>query len=166
LLSTMPVFSDCQCWYYVAAVTTCKCASKSIAEMMQKLLCASAASAVLAQQIGTNQAENHPPLTTYVCASDGTCNADTSTSIVLDQNWRWLHQVSNLRGDIACRIPTLYFGRSGVKRIHVSNFARCMIHILCNRQVGSDTNCYTGDAWDTQLCPDPTTCSQNCALDG
>ncbi|KAI0778349.1 cellobiohydrolaseI [Trametes elegans] len=28
------------------------------------------------------------------------------------------------------------------------------------------TNCYTGNTWDTSLCPDATTCAQNCALDG
>lgn len=28
------------------------------------------------------------------------------------------------------------------------------------------TNCYTGNAWNTALCPDPTTCATNCALDG
>ncbi|KAA1469544.1 cellobiohydrolaseI [Dentipellis sp. KUC8613] len=28
------------------------------------------------------------------------------------------------------------------------------------------TNCYTGNTWDTSLCPDPTTCASNCALDG
>ena len=28
------------------------------------------------------------------------------------------------------------------------------------------TNCYTGNAWDASLCPDPTTCAQNCAVDG
>ncbi|KAJ3563984.1 hypothetical protein NP233_g8592 [Leucocoprinus birnbaumii] len=28
------------------------------------------------------------------------------------------------------------------------------------------TNCYTGNAWDTTLCPDGVTCAQNCALDG
>ncbi|KAH9852124.1 cellobiohydrolaseI [Lenzites betulinus] len=28
------------------------------------------------------------------------------------------------------------------------------------------TNCYTGNTWDATLCPDPTTCAQNCALDG
>ncbi|KAI0660696.1 cellobiohydrolaseI [Cubamyces menziesii] len=27
-------------------------------------------------------------------------------------------------------------------------------------------NCYTGNTWDTSLCPDPVTCSKNCALDG
>ncbi|TBU49273.1 cellobiohydrolaseI [Dichomitus squalens] len=27
-------------------------------------------------------------------------------------------------------------------------------------------NCYTGNTWDTSLCPDPATCAQNCALDG
>ena len=28
------------------------------------------------------------------------------------------------------------------------------------------TNCYTGQAWDTTLCPDAVTCAKNCALDG
>jgi len=27
-------------------------------------------------------------------------------------------------------------------------------------------NCYTGDTWDSQLCPDPVTCAKNCALEG
>lgn len=27
-------------------------------------------------------------------------------------------------------------------------------------------NCYTGNSWDTSLCPDGVTCAQNCALDG
>ncbi|KAI9647827.1 Exoglucanase 1 [Ciborinia camelliae] len=28
------------------------------------------------------------------------------------------------------------------------------------------TNCYTGNTWDTTLCPDAATCTSNCALDG
>lgn len=76
------------------------------------------------QQIGTLQQEVHPPLTTYSCTATGTCNPDTSTSVVLDANWRWTHQV------------------------------------------GSSTNCYTGDEWDASLCPDPITCAKNCAIDG
>ncbi|KIM25002.1 carbohydrate-binding module family 1 protein [Serendipita vermifera MAFF 305830] len=28
------------------------------------------------------------------------------------------------------------------------------------------TNCYTGNAWDTTLCPDPVTCAKNCAVEG
>ncbi|CAK5270476.1 unnamed protein product [Mycena citricolor] len=30
----------------------------------------------------------------------------------------------------------------------------------------SATNCYTGNTWNSALCPDATTCAQNCALDG
>jgi len=30
----------------------------------------------------------------------------------------------------------------------------------------SSTNCYTGNTWDTSLCPDPVTCAQKCAIDG
>jgi len=28
------------------------------------------------------------------------------------------------------------------------------------------TNCYTGNLWDTTLCPTPETCTANCAIDG
>ncbi|KAK3067433.1 hypothetical protein LTR53_015709, partial [Teratosphaeriaceae sp. CCFEE 6253] len=28
------------------------------------------------------------------------------------------------------------------------------------------TNCYTGNNWDSTLCPDSATCAKNCALDG
>jgi len=33
-------------------------------------------------------------------------------------------------------------------------------------KTGTYTNCYTGNKWDTSLCPDPVTCSTNCALEG
>jgi cellulose 1,4-beta-cellobiosidase len=32
--------------------------------------------------------------------------------------------------------------------------------------MGGTTNCYTGNTWDQTLCPDPATCTKNCALDG
>jgi len=32
--------------------------------------------------------------------------------------------------------------------------------------VGGSTNCYTGNEWDSTLCPDPVTCAQKCAIDG
>ncbi|KAH9139131.1 hypothetical protein AeRB84_016591 [Aphanomyces euteiches] len=32
--------------------------------------------------------------------------------------------------------------------------------------VGGSTNCYTGNTWNSALCPDPATCAANCALDG
>jgi len=80
-------------------------------------------SQVKAQQKGTEQSENHPPLTTYSCVSASSCNSEASY-ITLDANWRWTHKV------------------------------------------GTSTNCYTGDEWDTGICPDPVTCSKNCAIDG
>ncbi|PFH51627.1 glycoside hydrolase family 7 protein [Amanita thiersii Skay4041] len=75
------------------------------------------------QQVGTQQAENHPALTVQQCASGGTCQT-LQRSVVLDSNWRWTHRTSDT------------------------------------------TNCYTGNTWDTSICPDPTTCAQNCAIDG
>jgi cellulose 1,4-beta-cellobiosidase len=45
-----------------------------------------------AQQIGTNTAEKHPPLTWQKCTKSGGCT-NVSGSVVLDSNWRWLHKV-------------------------------------------------------------------------
>ncbi|CAE6512499.1 unnamed protein product, partial [Rhizoctonia solani] len=28
------------------------------------------------------------------------------------------------------------------------------------------TNCYTGQKWDSTICPDGATCAKNCAVDG
>ncbi|PBK99673.1 concanavalin A-like lectin/glucanase [Armillaria gallica] len=74
-------------------------------------------------QVRTLTAENHPTLRVQTCTSSGSCTAQSS-SITLDSNWRWIHQVS------------------------------------------SSTNCYTGNTWDTSICPDPIACASNCALDG
>ncbi|KAI7118779.1 putative 1,4-beta-D-glucan cellobiohydrolase, partial [Hortaea werneckii] len=76
----------------------------------------------VAQQVGTNTAENHPALSYQKCTASG-CTKQ-NTAVVLDANWRWLHTTTGY------------------------------------------TNCYTGNKWDTSLCPDPTTCANNCALDG
>jgi cellulose 1,4-beta-cellobiosidase len=32
--------------------------------------------------------------------------------------------------------------------------------------VSGTTNCYTGNLWDTTICPDGVTCAKNCAIDG
>ncbi|KAG8962772.1 Exoglucanase 1 [Tulasnella sp. 419] len=79
-------------------------------------------SAVYAQQVGTLQAESHPPLTWQTCTSSG-CTT-INGAIALDSNWRWLHTTSGF------------------------------------------TNCYTGNAFDSSICPDGVTCAQNCALEG
>ncbi|KAF7354399.1 Glucanase [Mycena venus] len=80
----------------------------------------------LSQLAGTNTPEVHPALTWQKCTGTGGTSCTTqSSSVVLDSNWRWLHD-----------------GVSG------------------------DTNCYTGNTWDTTFCPDGKTCAENCALDG
>ena len=48
--------------------------------------------------------------------------------------------------------------------IHMNQFV-LLFHIPQVHKVGTYTNCYTGDEWDKSLCPDPDSCSQNCALD-
>ncbi|TFK71926.1 CBH1-6, partial [Pluteus cervinus] len=46
--------------------------------------------AVRGQQVGTNTAETHPPLTWQRCTAGGACT-NVAGSVVLDANWRWLH---------------------------------------------------------------------------
>ena len=78
---------------------------------------------VSGQQVGTQQAEVHPTLSSQQCTTSGGCKT-LNTKVVLDANWRWVHTTSGY------------------------------------------TNCYTGNEWDTSLCPDGATCAANCALDG
>jgi cellulose 1,4-beta-cellobiosidase len=87
------------------------------------LLAFSLAAVVYGQQAGTQTPETHPTLSSQKCTTSGGC-VNQDTSVVLDGNWRWLHDVTGY------------------------------------------TNCYTGNEWDATLCPDGTTCAQNCALDG
>jgi len=47
-----------------------------------------------AQNVGTLTAETHPKLTWQKCAAKGACTSQ-SGSVVLDANWRWLHQTSS-----------------------------------------------------------------------
>jgi cellulose 1,4-beta-cellobiosidase len=93
--------------------------------MFRKTAVASSLLAAVAsgQQIGTQMAEVHPQLPVQQCTAVGSCTT-LDTSIVLDANWRWVHQTT------------------------------------------STTNCYTGNTWDTTICPDDVTCAANCAIDG
>lgn len=75
------------------------------------------------QQQGNVKPENHPPLTVSFCRDTLGCT-QVQKSIVLDSNWRWVHDTQGY------------------------------------------TNCFTGTTWDSHYCPDPTTCANNCALDG
>ncbi|EJD00590.1 cellobiohydrolaseI [Fomitiporia mediterranea MF3/22] len=87
------------------------------------LLAFTLAAVVRGQQAGTVTAETHPTLSVSECTAGGSCTQQ-SRSVVLDSNWRWVHDTTGY------------------------------------------TNCYTGNEWDTSLCPDGTTCAANCALDG
>ncbi|KAL6812840.1 Exoglucanase 1 [Trichoderma sp. SZMC 28013] len=62
--------------------------------MYQKLAAISAfLAAARAQQVCTQQAETHPPLTWQKCTASG-CTAQ-SGSVVLDANWRWTHDTKS-----------------------------------------------------------------------
>lgn len=47
-----------------------------------------------AQQVGTQIAETHPKLTWQKCTKSGGCTTQSSASVTLDANWRWLHTTS------------------------------------------------------------------------
>lgn len=53
----------------------------------------SLASLAAAQQVGTQQTETHPSLTWSQCTSSS-CTSK-SGSVVVDANWRWLHDVNS-----------------------------------------------------------------------
>jgi cellulose 1,4-beta-cellobiosidase len=46
-----------------------------------------------AQKAGTMQSETHPKLSWSKCTSGGSCST-TSGEVVIDSNWRWLHDAS------------------------------------------------------------------------
>jgi len=52
------------------------------------------AAVATAQQIGTQLAEVHPALPIESCAAGGACTT-LDTSVVLDSNWRWVHETSS-----------------------------------------------------------------------
>lgn len=79
-------------------------------------------SLVVSLEIGTQQTETHPTLSWQSCSSGGSCSSK-SGSIVLDSNWRWVHD-------------------SGT------------------------TNCYDGNLWSTDLCPNTDTCTSKCYIEG
>lgn len=52
------------------------------------------AAVAIAQQVGTQTAEAHPKLPWKKCTKSGGCATQSSASITLDANWRWLHTTS------------------------------------------------------------------------
>ena len=60
---------------------------------LSKIVCSTIGlvSIALAQQAGTNTAENHPALPYQKCTKAG-CTI-VNTAVVLDANWRWVHNV-------------------------------------------------------------------------
>ncbi|OBZ73447.1 Exoglucanase 1 [Grifola frondosa] len=69
------------------------CSKESAMYPASSLLAFSLLAIAYGQQVGTQQAENHPQLTTQQCTAGGSCQT-LSTSVVLDANWRWLHTTS------------------------------------------------------------------------
>jgi cellulose 1,4-beta-cellobiosidase len=96
---------------------------------------------VSAQQAGTSTPETHPSLSYQTCTTSGGCTT-VQGSITLDANWRWVH---NVGGYTNC-----YTGE------WISCISITFAHLAC----------CAGNEWDATLCPDPTTCATNCALDG
>ncbi|KAF8148441.1 cellobiohydrolase I-II [Crassisporium funariophilum] len=49
------------------------------------------ATAVRGQLVGTYQTETHPKLPWQKCTKGGSCATQSAASVVLDANWRWVH---------------------------------------------------------------------------
>jgi cellulose 1,4-beta-cellobiosidase len=60
------------------------------------LLLAPFAGLASSQRVGTLVSERHPPLRWFRCIADGSCQP-VDGELVLDANWRWLHEVSGTR---------------------------------------------------------------------
>lgn len=56
------------------------------------MLCFLILGVAVAQQVGNQASENHPPLTVSQCTTSGGCQTEQK-SVVLDANWRWTHKV-------------------------------------------------------------------------
>jgi len=61
---------------------------------MSLILASALIGAVAAQQVGTEQPEEHPQLTWNDCSS-GSCQ-EVQGEVVIDSNWRWLHSVDGI----------------------------------------------------------------------
>lgn len=60
--------------------------------MTQSLVAFSLVGLAVGQQTGHQKVEYHPSMDLQVCAADGSCLPE-HTKIVMDANWRWLHNV-------------------------------------------------------------------------
>lgn len=57
---------------------------------MLTLAALSLLSVATAQKVGENTPETHPPITWQRCSAAGSCET-VDTEIVIDSNWRWIH---------------------------------------------------------------------------
>ena len=82
--------------------------------------------ALAASQRAGSEDELHPALMVSACSFGASglpeCVAQQK-SVVIDANWRWIHDVNSV-------------------------------------------NCYSGNQWSADLCPDPATCMENCVVEG
>ena len=107
--------------------------------------------AVSSQNVGTQAAEEPLNLPISVCTAPGSCQTEAD-AVVLDSNWRWAHTVWNTINYCFFFLFVCFV------------FFKLMITYIT--QITGYTNCYTGNLWDTTLCPTPETCTANCAIDG
>jgi cellulose 1,4-beta-cellobiosidase len=58
---------------------------------MRAVVVSSSVAIAIAQQKGTQTAENHPQLAWSTCTAPGQCQSEAG-KVVIDANWRWLHK--------------------------------------------------------------------------
>jgi len=97
-------------------------------------------SGISSQLFGTSLSEVHPRLTWQSCTRSSGCTTQTNGAIVLDANWRWVHQAS---GYLNCY--------SGIYTVPIS-------YVPLTRNVGN--------TWDKTVCSNNADCAAKCALEG
>ncbi|KAJ2904128.1 cellobiohydrolase I [Zalerion maritima] len=77
-----------------------------MAQLSEAAVLAVLVASAAAQQAGTEQSETHPSMSWKQCSSGGSCTT-VQGSVVIDSNWRWVH---NVDGDLDCGLNgAVYF---------------------------------------------------------
>ena len=113
-----------------------------------------------AQQPGT-KVEGNPTIAVKECNSRGCSFKDHK--LVLDANWRWIHNEEFQTPGFASMI---FDGNLFVNPPRLGNLLELCVSCFLVPKSAYPRNCYTGNLWDTSICPDPDTCAENCMVEG
>lgn len=90
-------------------------------------------SAAHGQQVGTLTAETHPSLTWQACTAPGACT-DKAGKVVLDSNWRWLHDSTGYVKSISIDLGSISTNSLSFKQelLHWEHMGQYSLSRRCN----------------------------------